>query len=293
MDLNQKIPAYITEKKNIVRLILFTAIFALVFINIYSPFEVNTGISEGARKIFKIDDPELLLLISSSIIILTGVLVVVVSRIILYQVTRWQGSIRLGQFFFWIAAEVFSMSTFYVIYEIRLLNDPRPFWEAYKVSIQNTALVLLLPYSISWLYFSWIEKNRMLLQMKENGDIPVDPKERIVFSDEKGTMRLTLKFFDLLYLQAADNYVTIVFSNKEKISKYMLRSSLKLIEDEHKDFPLIRCHRSYMVNFDKVKIIRREKDGLRLELESPVLIEIPVSKTFVEDVFKAFGHNLN
>jgi DNA-binding LytR/AlgR family response regulator len=292
MDLNQELPAYITEKKNIIRLIIFTAAFALIFINIYSPFEVNTGIANGAKILFKTANPDLLLLISSSFIILTGVLVVVVSRIILYQVTKWRGSIKLGQFFLWIAAEVFSMSTFYAIYEIRLLDDPRPFWDAYKVSIQNTALVLLLPYSISWLYFSWTDKNRMLQQLKEAGETQ-DMKDMIVFSDEKGTMRLTLKFIDLLYLQAADNYVNIVYSNKDKISKYMLRSSLKLIEDEHKGFPLIRCHRSFMVNFDKVKIIRREKDGLRIELDSPVLIEIPVSKTYLEDVFKAFGHTLS
>jgi DNA-binding LytR/AlgR family response regulator len=151
--------------------------------------------------------------------------------------------------------------------------------------------VLLLPYSISWLYFSWIDKTHLLQQLKEAGDMQ-DIKDMIVFSDEKGTMRLTLKFNDLLYLQAADNYVTIQYGNKDKISKYMLRSSLKLIEDEHKGFPLVRCHRSYMVNFDKVKIIRREKDGLRIELDSPVQIEIPVSKTFVNDVFKAFGYNL-
>lgn len=293
MDLNQKIPAYITEKKNIFRLILFTAIFALIFINLYSPFEVTTGFSKGASKIFNIKNSDILLLISSSFIILTGVLVVVISRIILYQITKYRGRISLGRYFLWIAAEVFSMSMFYVLYEIWFLNDPRLFKDAYKVSIQNTALVLLFPYSISWLYFSWIDKNKMLEKLKEKGDAQADLKDMIVFSDEKGTMRLSLKFIDLLYLQAADNYVTIVYGNKDKLAKYMLRSSLKLIEEEHKLFPLIRCHRSYMVNFDKAKIIRREKDGLRIELDSPVHIEIPVSKTFMEDVFKAFGHTLN
>ncbi len=292
MDLNQKIPGYITEKKNIVQLILFTAFFALIFINIYSPFEVDTGISKSAAKIFKIGNSDLLLLISSSIIILTGVLVVVVSRIILYQITKHRGSITLGRYFLWIAAEVFCMSMFYVLYEIKLLDDPRPFWNAYKVSIRNTALVLLLPYSISWLYFSWIDKNKMLEKLRLSADIQPDSKDMIVFSDEKGTMRLSLKFADLLYLQAADNYVTIVYINKDKLSKYMLRSSLKLIDDEHKNFPLIRCHRSFMVNFDKAKVIRREKDSLRIELDSPIHVEIPVSKTFMEDVFKAFGHTM-
>ena len=35
---HKKIPSYIYEKQNIVRLVLLTALFALVFINIYKPF---------------------------------------------------------------------------------------------------------------------------------------------------------------------------------------------------------------------------------------------------------------
>jgi len=41
-DWQEKIPAYLTEKSNIVRLILFTAAFALIFINLYAPFGVYT-----------------------------------------------------------------------------------------------------------------------------------------------------------------------------------------------------------------------------------------------------------
>ncbi len=36
--LSNKIPKYVYEKSNIIRLILLTALFALVFINIYKPF---------------------------------------------------------------------------------------------------------------------------------------------------------------------------------------------------------------------------------------------------------------
>lgn len=290
MDLNQKIPSYITEKKNIVRLILFTAGFALIFINLYSPFEVNNLIIKSAS--IRINKG-LLLLISSSMIILTGVLVVVISRIILYQITIRIGQITLTQYFIWIALEIISMSLFYALYERIFLADTRSFLDAYKTSIQNTALVLLLPYSISWLYFSWIDKNKKLQELKNGGDTSVDNNEMIVFRDEKGTMRLSIKFSDLLYLQAADNYVNIIYNNKEQLIKYMLRSSLKLIEDEHTTFPLVRCHRSYMVNFEKVKIIRREKDGLHIELDAPVALDLPISKTYMEEVFNAFGHNIN
>jgi DNA-binding LytR/AlgR family response regulator len=52
---------------------------------------------------------------------------------------------------------------------------------------------------------------------------------------------------------------------------------------------IIRCHRSYMVNFDKVKVIRKDKDGLTLELDIPAGIDIPVTKTYVEQVMKTFS----
>jgi DNA-binding LytR/AlgR family response regulator len=52
---------------------------------------------------------------------------------------------------------------------------------------------------------------------------------------------------------------------------------------------LIRCHRSYMVNFDKVKVIRKDKDGLMLELDTLNAVDIPVSKTYVENVMKTFS----
>jgi hypothetical protein len=282
MDLGKQIPAYLTEKRNIVRMIFFTAGFALVFINIYSPFDISSW--------FKVT--KLQLLFYSSLVILTGVLVIVISRIILYQTVKRHIKVSLGNFFVWIAAEVLSMALFYVLYEKVFLKDLRSFWDLYKLSIQNTALVLLLPYSISWLYFSWIDKNRQLEKLSSASEIVHEAKEMLPFKDEKGVMRISVKTSDLLYLQAADNYVTIFYIHQQKQAKYMLRTSLKQIESELGYSPFIRCHRSYMVNFEKVKIIRREKDGLKLELEAPGLVEIPVSKSYMEEVFKAFGHDI-
>ena len=284
MDLNQKIPDYLIEKRNIVRLIMLTAFFALVFINIYAPFGVKTW--------FNKDVSQIQLFFYSSLITLTGVLVLVVSRIIMYQVCKRIEKITLGQYLIWIGAEVISMSMFYALYEEIFLNDQRSFLTASKISIENTALVLLIPYSMLWLYFSWIDRSRKLKELW-GSDITYDLNEMMPFKDEKGIMRISIKTADLLFLQAADNYVTIFYNTQQKQGKYMLRSSLKLIETDLKGSPLIRCHRSYMVNFSKVKIIRRQSDGLRLELEAATLIEIPVSKTYMEEVFKAFGHNLS
>ncbi|MBR8534790.1 LytTR family transcriptional regulator [Carboxylicivirga sediminis] len=281
MDLSKKIPSYLVKKKNIVSLILFTAAFALVFINIYAPFGVTTW--------FNISKLELLLY--SSLVILTGVLVVVISRIIMYQLAKRGKYISIGRYLIWIAIEISSMSLFYTLYEMLILHDPRSFDEAIKVSIQNTALVLLIPYTVTWLYFAWIDNKEKLEAIAEGNNQNTEKIGMVPFRDEKGTMRLTIKLEDLLYLQGADNYVTIYYSNHNKQEKFLLRNTLKRLEDTLKPFEVIRVHRSYMVNFQKVKLIERTKEGLRIKLNTQPLVEVPVSKTYTGAVFELFGQS--
>ncbi len=283
MDINQKIPEYFISKKNITNLILFTAGFALLFINIYSPFDVKNwfGLQLKSQELF----------FYSSLIILTGVLVVVVSRVLLYQYNKKTIRTSLISFLFIIAAEVISMSLFYTIYEATFIkNDNRSFVEVFKVSFQNTALVLLLPYAVLWLFFSWkdkIHKIKLLTESEENTP-DISDSSMIPINDEKGTMRITLKLSDILYIKATDNYVTIYYNSPKGICKYLLRNTIKRLETDFIDFPIKRCHRSYMVNFQKIKIIRREKDAFILEMDTNPITEIPVSKTYMDEVFSYF-----
>ena len=60
-------------------------------------------------------------------------------------------------------------------------------------------------------------------------------------------------------------------------------------EEQFRDSRIIRCHRSYMVNLDKVRIIRKEQDGLHLELGIEPSISLLVTKTYVKEVLEAFS----
>ena len=73
-------------------------------------------------------------------------------------------------------------------------------------------------------------------------------------------------------------------SIKGVLTKFMLRNSLKSIEESLAETNVLRCHRSYMVNFDQVKVIRREKDGIYLELGSRESPGYPNIKTYSEKV---------
>ncbi|MEG0519391.1 MAG: LytTR family transcriptional regulator DNA-binding domain-containing protein [Bacteroidales bacterium] len=265
---NHKIPAYIYQKSNIVRLILLTAIFALVFINIYKPFSSSNWYRVSEFKFF----------VFSSLIILTGVLVVVISRVGMYYWGR-KHEISVSGYAVWIMLEIFFMSLFYTIYTL-ILNPEREYLGVFKESALNTSLVLLLPYAALHLYFSYREKERQLQLLKENQEEITGRQNIFSFYDEKNELRLSIARDNLLYLESADNYVCIWYLNKGTVARFMLRNSLKALEESLADTNVIRCHRSFMVNFDQVKVMRREKEGVYLELGINHVPDIPISKTY-------------
>lgn len=271
--LNQRIPDYICEKGNIVRLILLTALFALVFINLYKPFSSSHWYPVS----------ELMFFVFSSLIILTGVLVVVISRVIMYYRSK-KHIITYGQYALWILLEIFFMSLFYTIYT-KSLNPEREWLTVFKESSINTALVLLLPYASIHLYFSYMESKKKLKELEEHHAEAPTKSSVYSFYDEKNELRLSIKKESLLYIESADNYVYIWYLNKaQQLSKFMLRNSLKAIEENQVDNCVLRCHRSYIVNFEQVKVIRRQKDGIYLEFNIDKVPDIPISKTYSEKV---------
>jgi len=281
--MNTKIPEYLYEKSNIIRLILLTASFALFFINVFQPF--------GSRAWYP-NISEFKYFFFSSLIILTGMLVVVVSRLIMLKYTKQRG-IQYWLYGCWVLIEILAMSMFYTLFSKFIPEEGmhRDFWIIFKQSIVNTSLVLLLPYAILWLYFSWRDKNIMLQKITNNETEPTNPRKNIIaFPDEKGEIKISIVLDNLLFVDSADNYATIHYLNKSKVSHFLIRNSLKWMEKNLTNrSPLVRCHRSYLVNLDKVKVFRKTKDGIFLELDAENIPDIPVSKTYYETVMAKFS----
>lgn len=277
-----KIPAYLYEKGNSVKMIIFTALFALLFINLFQPFgsrEWYPGVSDIKYFAF------------SSLIILTGMLVVVISRIILTSFVK-KHDLLYWQYALWILSEIVAMAIFYTLFAKFFPKDgvERELSEIFRQSIINTALVLLLPYAITWLYFSSKEKSALLEHIEQEKSTDLRTKSLIAFPDEKGDLKISVMLENLLYIESADNYATIYYMNKSGLSHFLLRNSLKWME-EHitKETPLVRCHRSYIVNMDKVKILKKIKGGLVLELDAENTPDIPVSKTYYDTFMGKFS----
>lgn len=278
--MNQKIPEYLNEKGNLIRLIVYTALFALVFINIYQPF--------GSRNWFPVS--EIIFFVFSSLVILTGVLVVVISRIIMYRYTR-KHDLLLWQYIIWVVAEIVAMALFYSLFGSIILNDARPLREIMRQSVINTSLVLLLPYATIWLYLSWKDKNKKLENLIQDDSKPEKQSDQVYnFFDEKKELKLSVKADQVIRIDSADNYVKVHFLNKGKITSFMIRNTLLSIENDFANTTLIRCNRSVIVNFDKVKVLRKEQDGIYLSLDLESVQDIPVTKKYAGRVLSRFSN---
>jgi hypothetical protein len=259
-----------------IRLVVFTALFALIFINIYKPFSSFSWYNVSEFKF----------LIYSSLIILTGVLVVVISRMIMYYWGR-SHEIGLGVYLFWVLLEIFFMALFFTFYTA-YLNPERDYLGIFKESLINTSLVLLLPYAVLHLYFAYKDKEKKLNQIEEERLVATGKQNIYSFHDEKGELRLSVTKENLLYIESADNYVEIWYLNKETPTKLVVRNSLKNIEKNLTNTNVVRSHRSYIVNLEAVKVIRRQKDGIYMEFGIDRVPDIPISERYNKKITNWF-----
>jgi DNA-binding LytR/AlgR family response regulator len=80
-------------------------------------------------------------------------------------------------------------------------------------------------------------------------------------------------FYDVLYLESNNNYVTV--HTKEK--KHIVRNSLQQYMEHFDSTTFFRVHRSFVVNLHHVTIINT--DTIKIGEHS-----IPLSRTFREDL---------
>jgi DNA-binding LytR/AlgR family response regulator len=116
-----------------------------------------------------------------------------------------------------------------------------------------------------------------------------DAKEEdlIRFTDNTGRLKLVIAHDVLLYIEAKENYVTILYLDGDKLKEYSLRQSMRGIEELMEKHGIIRCQRSYFVNPRHVTVLRKDKEGfIQAELDTPKSRPVPVSPKYYEQLSK-------
>ena len=284
---NKDLPAFLVTKENIRKLIFFTTVYSLIFINIFRPFNSDSwipGINNFNYFLY------------SSLMVLIGLALISISRIFMYFFVK-KISIGYLEYLIWIFAEITILAGFYVFIAHKvgfidnfILENPQynygeAVFEIYRKAVANTTWMLLIPYIISFLYLYNEHLIRdVISQQKE------DKKEKnvIQFKDERDEIRFSITSEKVVYIESSDNYCIIKYINNDVISDFVLRNSLKRLSNDLKDTPIQRCHRSYMINFEHVASLKKDNSEISFEFDISNIKEIPISKSYSDKIMELF-----
>ena len=284
MKLNKTLPEYLLGKYQLIGTVTFIVLFAIVFLNIYIPYSTTAWLGLGNSTTFI----KTLLFVGVSIIIL------IASRMLMYQSKRLFKLTYLT-YALWCIGESLAIAGFYSwitnSIEYAILGESE---ELFHKAFMYGSIALGVPNIIAGMYLSIIDKNNTIKLMSYENVVteegPVEgPLKKITLFDNSGALKLSLNIESLYYIESYDNYIKVWYTdNKGELRQYMLRCRLKTVEESFKGSSLVRCNRKYIVNIDKVKVLRKESDAYVLDLDNEVIPPLAVTKTYTDIVLAHF-----
>lgn len=282
-----KIPKTIYSTKSNLMFITSLVLFVLFFSLIYSPQYGLSKEGTGLAITLWYNHQALCLPICCAIILVVTTL----SRIILLLTTH-TARIREGDYLLWQMAEVAATALFIDLFLSLYLH--RGYFELLPPVLLIYISVAIYPYAFYWLLMERMDRDlriaeaqRTIVRLRNNdGD---KDKGMLRFVDDKGNVKLVVSSEHVICIEAAGNYVTILYVTGNRLMRYSLRNTLKGIEELCAGGSMIRCHRSYYLNLNRVKLLRKAPDGIYAEIDCEGVNDIPVSKTYAAEVMQRFA----
>ena len=282
--MNKKLPEYLLGKYQLIGTVTFSVLFAIVFLNIYIPFSDTAWFGLGQSDMF----------MGTLIFIFVSILTLIASRTLMYRSKRLFELTYL-EYTLWCIGEIILIGAFYTKLTVEITGglDEREI-EIFGRSLLYGTIALGVPYLISGMYFSINDKNKTIRLMSyenvvtDEAPLPENSLKKITLFDNSGSLKMSLNLDSLYYIESDDNYIKVWYTdNKGELKQYMLRCRLKTVEESFKGC-LVRCNRKYIVNIEKVKVLRKESDAYVLELDNEAIPTLPVTKTYTDIVLAHF-----
>lgn len=223
---------------------------------------------------------------------IAGLLTLIASRFILYQASRHSNFTLMG-YFIWLLAELIATIAVLCFTLWQVSGGGRLALAPLAGDLMLGVIAIeALPYTIALLVFRLREAQaevtrlqELLAEMQPEESLTTAPlgDRTVNFHDKGNRLVFSTACSNVLYIEAADNYVNIHYLNDEHEETFILHNTLKDMERRMKNTPLLRCHRGYMVNIENVKLLRKEGMSFLLELNGSSK-SIPVTKTYAATI---------
>lgn len=285
------IPDYIADSGNLVLNIILTTVFAVIFIAVYALFSQTIwfDLHDESRFLFTagfISASELLLIISNTALF--------------YRHRKKPLSTAL--FAVWIFLEIFLIAAMYsgiaafIACQDSWTGTYFPHWiscflRTYPKAFLVTCIAIGIPYAATAAMAAARDRNIARIKAEEAAATaePVRKNKDLVdITDYNGNLKISVNISNLLYIESEDNYIKVHYTTQGKLRSHLVRCKIKTIEEKFSGSGrLIRCHRSYVVNPNKIKEMRKDMNNYSIILDENGTDPIPVSKKYFES-FRSF-----
>lgn len=248
---------------------LVVPIFVLSFLALYQPYDIDELlVARDYSFTFNLTILFCIVLLSISI-----------TRTWLYIIGRYKYVTR-AVYAVWCFGEILVASLFTSLYMSLMTKAAIPYFDIVGSSYSILMSSALYPYAFIWLGIE-------LFYLKRQDTPLPDDNSLIRFYDEYHKLRLVIAPEAVVFLKSEDNYVQIHYMDQGKTKKFILRSSMRSLEEQLSKRGLVRCHRSYFLNPSFVSVVRKDSAGLIVaHLKIGGFEDIPISRKYQEVIDK-------
>ena len=242
-------------------------LFAFVFMILYNPF--------GMESFLQMDNASYSFNATILLCVVFGS--VAITRVVLFLL---RGKAPASGLFYalWCVIELAVASLFVSLYLTLMLGGNASFFEVAGASFGVLFGICIYPYALLFMGF---------MIYAERTKEEVDPSTLVKFYDEYKKLRFVIASDAIVFIKSEENYVQIHYLDHSKPKKFVLRSSMRALEGQMAHHGLVRCHRSYFINPEYIKMIRKENYGVVCaELTEESYEPIPISRKYQQEIMQ-------
>lgn len=248
---------------------LVVPIFALCFLAMYQPY--------GIQETLKTQDASFTF--NLTILFCIVFLSISIMRVWLYIIGRYKHVGR-AVYAVWCFGEMLVSALFAALYMSLMTKGATPYFDLVGSSYAVLLSAAAYPYAFIWLGLE-------LYHARMEEAPAVDESALMRFYDEYHKLRLVIASESIVFIKSEDNYVQIYYVDQGRIKKFVLRSSMRSLEEQLTKKGMIRCHRSYFINPSYVSVVRKNSAGLIVaQLKFDNLDSIPISRKYQQQLDK-------
>lgn len=296
---HNEIPKFLVSTRYIAVTIASIVLFSAIFLVGYEPFSLSMWF----------DPDNMVSMLFTLLFYVAAIVILILSRMVMYRVQD-RYVITTSQYVWWLVVEAVVITMLYTFVTYRyfaasgltlvdigmrallciatILAVPNilvSFYAGYRSKCEELEIA---QYELKRLKEEYArlmgrtEGERRVLEMMPKSALQSQSPHMVHFYDNGGTLRLTIDIKALYFLESEDNYIKVHYKHNDKMQSYLLRCKTSTVEKSLEGSPMVRCHRSYIVNTGKIRFMGEEHRMRFVTLDDDTIKRIPVSKSYYD-----------